>query len=101
MNESDSIYSYLKSSKLFKGLFKFISWYDLSWKGMITVPEEKCSSSHFLNARVNWAYLAKKNSRTGAKFPTIFRLSWKYFNHIIIKTFWKHVFCLDQQNRVI
>ena len=42
---------------------------------MITVPEEKCSSSHFLNVRGNWAHLAEKNSRTGAKFPTIFRLS--------------------------
>ena len=31
--------------------------------------------------------LSEKNSRPGAKITTIFRLSWKYFSGIIIKTF--------------
>ena len=35
---------YLQSGTLFKWLFKFISWYGLSQKRMITVPGKKCPS---------------------------------------------------------
>ena len=42
---------------------------------------------NFLNIKGSCTYLAEKNSRSGAKISTIFRLSWKYFNCIIIKTF--------------
>ena len=42
---------------------------------------------HFINVIGNWTRLAKKNFRPGAKIATIFRLSGKYFNRIIIKAF--------------
>ena len=35
----------------------------------------------------NWTHLAQKNSQPGAKISTIFRLSWKCLNRIVIKTF--------------
>ena len=52
---------------------------------MIAVPKEKCF--HSVNVKRNWEHSAGKNSRPGAKVIRIFMLSWKYFNHIIIKTF--------------
>ena len=42
---------------------------------------------NFLNVKGNWAHLAEKNSRPGAKITTILRLIWKCLNYIIIKTF--------------
>ena len=30
---------------------------------------------HFVHVKRNWAHLAEKNSRPGARIPTIFRLS--------------------------
>ena len=48
MCKSGSIFPYLKSSTLFKWLLKFISWYCLSKKWMVTVPEEKCPSFNFI-----------------------------------------------------
>ena len=35
----------------------------------------------------NWTHLAEKNSQPGAKITTISRLSRKYFNRIVMKTF--------------
>ena len=45
-----------------------------------------------VNFEENWAHLAKKNSQPEPKINTIFRLSCKYFNCIIIKTFLKTSF---------
>ena len=44
-------------------------------------------SFHSVNDRGNWEHLTEENTRPGAKILTIFRLSWKYSNCIIIKTF--------------
>ena len=41
----------------------------------------------FRKCRGNWANLAKKNLQTGAQITTIFRVSWKCLNLVIIKTF--------------
>ena len=49
----------------------------------------------------NWTHSAEKNSQPGAKNNTIFRLSWKCLNRIIIKTFYKHLVCFEHQNHVI
>ena len=86
MWKADGILHYLQNSTLFKCL---ISWYGLYKKWMITVLEEKCTSFNFIPYLLKGiqTYLAQKNSRSGAKINTIFRLSWKYFNHVIIKTF--------------
>ena len=42
---------------------------------------------YFVNFKGKWAYLAKKNLRAGAKITTVSRLSQKYFDQFIIKTF--------------
>ena len=47
-----------------------------------------------VNVTEIWAHLAEKSSRLGAK-------SLQYFNRIIIKTFQKHLFYLEQQNHVM
>ena len=44
-------------------------------------------SFYSLNVKKNLANLLEKNSQPGAKITPVFRLSWKYFNHVIIKTF--------------
>ena len=55
MRRSDTIFHYLQSSTLFKWLLKFISWLSFSQ-----------------NVKGNWAHLAEKNSKPGAKITTIF-----------------------------
>ena len=40
-----------------------------------------------VNINGNWTYLVQENLRPGAKINTIFRLSWKSLNRIIIRTF--------------
>ena len=40
---------------------------------MIPIPKGK--RSHSVNVNGNWAYLAEKTSKPGAKITTIFRLS--------------------------
>ena len=42
---------------------------------------------HSVNAKGNWANSAEKNLQPGVKITTVFRLSWKCLNLIIIKTF--------------
>ena len=37
---------------------------------------------HSVNFRKNWAHLAEKNLRPGAKITAVFRLSWKYFSSV-------------------
>ena len=54
-----------------------------------------------VHVKGSWAHLAENNSRPWAKITTIFRLSWKCFDHIIIKTFLKHLFYFEQQNHVM
>ena len=44
---SDSIFSYLQSSVLFKWLLKFTSWLDLFQNTMVKVLQEKCSLFNF------------------------------------------------------
>ena len=44
-------------------------------------------SFYSLNVKRNQAHSAEKNSRSGAKITAIFRLSQKYCNRIMIKTF--------------
>ena len=44
---------------------------------------------HSINVKGNWTHLTEQNSRPGAKITTIFKLSWKYFNRIIIKNIFK------------
>ena len=78
-------FPYLQRSTLFKWLSKFISWESLSQKWIITVAEKKYY--HSVNVKGNGTHLAEKTSRQEAKISTIFRLSWKYFNCIIIKPF--------------
>ena len=53
------------------------------------ISKRKISFTQFYSVNVKEirAQLGEKNSRSGAKITTIFRLSWKYFNCIIIKTF--------------
>ena len=42
---------------------------------------------HLVNVKGNCTHLAKKNSRQGAKILAMYKLSWKCFDCIIIKTF--------------
>ena len=56
---------------------------------------------HRLRVKGNWAYLTEEYSRPGAKIITIFRISWKYFNWIIMKTLLKHLFYFEQLNHVL
>ena len=56
---------------------------------------------HPVNVKGNWTYLAQKKSRPAAKINTVFALSLKYFNRIIIKTFLKYLVCCEHQNRVM
>ena len=56
--------------------------------------------SYFIYDKGNWSHLAVKKSQPRAKVTTTFKLSWKYFNRIIIKTFWKHLLSFGQQNHV-
>ena len=53
-----------------------------------------------VNVKGNWAHLTGKNSQSGAKITTIFKLLWKCFKRLTIKTFWKHVFYFGKQNHV-
>ena len=48
---------------------------------------DKCLSFYSVNVKGNCAHLSEKNSRPGGRMTTIFRISWKYFNRIVIKTF--------------
>ena len=41
---------------------------------------------YFVNVKGNWAHLAGKNLRPGAKITTMFRLPWKCLN-LSIKVF--------------
>ena len=42
---------------------------------------------NFVNVKGNCPHLTEKNSQTGAKITTVFRLPWKCLKRIIIKTF--------------
>ena len=86
--KSVNIFPDLQNNMLFKWLFKFVSWQGLSQEWMITVPKK---NDNIKNVKENWAHLAEKNVWPRAKITTIFRLPWKYFDCIIIKTFWKLV----------
>ena len=55
MCKSDSIFPCLQSSALFTWLLKFISWWVLSQKWMITV------FFHSVNVKGNWTHLTEKN----------------------------------------
>ena len=56
---------------------------------------------HSVNVKGNWTYSEEKNLRPGAKITTTFKLSLKYFNRFIMKTFQKCLFCFEHQNHVI
>ena len=69
--------------KFFFFLISFISKMDdNSSEGKIAFVQ-----FHSVNVKGYWTHVAEKNSQPGAKITTIFRLSYKYFNRIIIKTF--------------
>ena len=46
--KSESIFTFLQISALFKWLLKFVAWWGLSRKWMITVPKEKCPSDNLI-----------------------------------------------------
>ena len=48
MCKSDRTFPNFQSGTVFEWPFKFISWHGLSQKWIITVPEEKSSSSNFI-----------------------------------------------------
>ena len=95
MCKFDSIFRCLQLSTL----FKFISWQGLSQKWMITAPKEKSPSFNFISQNLKEIgrreKLVEKNSRPESKITTIFRLSWKYFNCIVIKIFKKICFAFN------
>ena len=53
---------------------------------------------HSVNVKGNWTHLTENDSQPRAKVNKKFRLSWKYLNCIIIKTFLKHLVCFEHQN---
>ena len=57
---------------------------------------EKISIVYFdsINVKGNRVYFAEKNSWPGAKITTIFRLTWKYFNSVMIKIIQKKLVLL-------
>ena len=61
----------------------------LSQKWMITALKEKCHPFNFVSSMLRkiWSIYQKKISQPGVKITTIFRLSKKCLNRIIIKTF--------------
>ena len=89
MCKCDSIFPYLQRHTLFKWLMKFNFLIRLISKMNDNSSEGKIFFVYFhsVNVRENCTHQAEKNSRPGAQITTILRLSWKYFNCIIIKTF--------------
>ena len=66
--------------EILKFLDKFISEInDSSSEGKMSFV-----SFHSVNVKGTWPHLTEKNSQPGATITTIFRLSWKYFNRIVI-----------------
>ena len=89
MCKFDRMFPYRQSNTLFKGLLKFFFLIRFISKMNDNISRRKISFIQFylVNVKEIRAQLAEKISRSGAKITTIFKLSWKYFNCIIIKTF--------------
>ena len=96
MCKSVNTFPCLQSRTLFKWLLKFISWISgNSSKGRMSI-----ASFHSAIFKRNWAHLAGKTSWPWATTTSIFRLMWRYFDCINIKTFSKHLFCFEHQNHM-